>query len=93
MYLSVHSFLIHPYVGIIQIRFVGRSSGNVKCFLRISFSRGRKGAKKDNCFKSLTIYDYLEKRHMEKVLTEEGKYCIFIKSVITEITEQAAVAQ
>ena len=26
MYLSVHSFLIHPYVGIIQIRFVGRSS-------------------------------------------------------------------
>ena len=30
---------------------------------------------------------------MEKVLTEEGKYCIFIKSVITEITEQAAVAQ
>ena len=67
--------------------------GNVKCFLRISFSRGRKGAKKDNCFKSLTIYDYLEKRHMEKMLTEEGKYCIFIKSVITEITEQAAVAQ
>ena len=61
--------------------------------MRISFSRGRKGAKKDNCFKSLTICDYLEKRHMEKVLTEEGKYCIFIKSVITEITEQAAVAQ
>ena len=30
---------------------------------------------------------------MEKVLTEEGKYCILIKSVITEITEQAAVAQ
>ena len=26
MYLSVHSFLIHPYVGIIQIRFAGRSS-------------------------------------------------------------------
>ena len=49
--------------------------------------------KKDNCFRSLTIYDYLEKRHMEKVLTEEGKYCILIKSVITEITEQAAVAQ
>ena len=111
MYLSVHSFLIHPYVGIIQIRFVGRSSqlplslyvitrqsiktiiGNVKHFLRNSFNRGRKGAKKDNCFRSLTIYDYLEKRHMEKVLTEEGKYCILIKSVITEITEQAAVAQ
>ena len=26
MYLSVHSFLIHPYVGIIQIRFAGRSA-------------------------------------------------------------------
>ena len=49
--------------------------------------------KKDNCFRSLTIHDYLEKRHMEKVLTEEGKYCILIKLVITEITEQAAVAQ
>ena len=49
--------------------------------------------KKDNCSKSLIIHDYLEKRHMEKVLTEEEKYCIFIKSVITEITEQAAVAQ
>ena len=67
--------------------------GNVKCFLRISFSRGRKGAKKDNCFKSLTIYDYLEKRHMEKVLTEEGKYCILIKTVITEIIEQAVEAK
>ena len=67
--------------------------GNVKCFLQISFNRGRKGAKKNNCSKSLIIHDYLEKRHMEKVLTEEGKYCILIKSVITEITEQAAVAQ
>lgn len=67
--------------------------GNVKCFLQISFNIGRKGAKKNNYSKSLIIHDYLEKRHMEKVLTEEGKYCILIKSVITEITEQAAVAQ
>ena len=110
-----YSFLIHPYVGIIQIRFVGRSSqlplslvhklpicdykaeyknNHWKCqVLQISFNRGRKGAKKNNCSKSLIIHDYLEKRHMEKVLTEEEKYCIFIKSVITEITEQAAVAQ
>ena len=117
MYLSVHSFLIHPYVGIIQIRFAGRSSQlplslvhklpicdykaeyknkHWKCqafFAKIFQHREWKDEKRDNCFKSLTIHDYLEKRHMEKVLTEEGQYCIFIKSVITEITEQAAVAQ
>ena len=62
-------------------------------FCEILLTEVEKVQKKDNCFRSLTIYDYLEKRHMEKVLTEEGKYCILIKSVITEITEQAAVAQ
>lgn len=30
---------------------------------------------------------------MEKVLTVRRKYCILNKSVITEIAEQAAVAQ